>query len=824
MEGNEKLQNENLNTQDSHGFTFEVEMDGDGSGLVFDSSSLEEPSAEPVAEGSEISVPDSFVGGSSSSDEEIIDAPLRFRTTYVPRFTDASENYRKIRSTDASTEIRARELDSSSAAAVKNENKVDPTAELDEAGDAVVVTTGNLTSAMPADESISVFKFSPDAESAEESIQTVPDNTEPLDAEPEAADIHEEVGEQTDAAESLSEPRELPDPELDGLYDSPRRPVAEDTVLPPLVASDARGALRRSEYVSTVQRDSVKDRFLDLALSVKVRLISMALLFLISSAAGICSILGVRVSSLIGAGAVAGADAFIDLQLAVCLALLALPEIISAHVALFRGRLHPELFLTVSLGVLVAYTVVTMSVGTPNYPLFSALYGIQTLCTVVASLARRNGELSAFLNVSKNTQKSVVENRSTRELPRENLALDGAVDEYSSRTSRHFQTAFVSDFFTHVSQIRENSANMLLLILVSLGVALLTGASTYFISGADIAIAIQSFTLVFMLAIPSFSILIHKIPFRRLGRLAEREGSVYIGEEAVYDCASVDVITYEDTEIFGTEDVTVKKVHLYGKAYNTAKAMRQMYAIFSVVGGPLESVFSAALDKKCESAEDVVVEQDGIYGKFEGHTVLAGSLEFMKRHGAKIPEDDYRITQTASDSTKILYGAEDGEVYVKFFIRYSFSEQFTMLLPILKEEGITLLVYTRDPNITNQLVLLLTMGDEQIRVMKKTNLPFEEKKLYRRISALSVTHGGKDESVNMILYAKKYASLLSVLSVMELVSMIVGAVLGIAFSVAGMFSVPPVMLALWQLAWCVVVYVLSGRVFGLKRKRSTEEE
>ena len=76
----------------------------------------------------------------------------------------------------------------------------------------------------------------------------------------------------------------------------------------------------------------------------------------------------------------------------------------------------------------------------------------------------------------------------------------------------------------------------------------------------------------------------------------------------------------------------------------------------------------------------------------------------------------------------------------------------------------------------------------------------------------------------MILYAKKYASLLSLLSVMELVSMIVGAVLGIAFSVAGMFSVPPVMLALWQLAWCVVVYVLSGRVFGLKKKRIAEEE
>ena len=824
MDGNEKLQNENLNTSDSGRFTFEVVDNADAAGLVFDKSTPSAPEVEPKAEAEEFSIPDSFSPNPVGDDTEVIDAPLRFRTTYVPRFTDASENYRRIKGGDSVSQVKAREADAAPIQPVRNENKLDPTAELEQGSEAVLVTTGNFSSAMPADESISVFKFAPQNESAEEDNTSPLEADEPTDSSPEPIDEPEQIPTVNDIPEHSDGPRELPDPELDELYNTAHPGVSEDTVLPPLVSGGSGGAIRRSEYVSTVQRDSVKDRFLDSVLSVKVRLISTALLFLISLAVGVLSILGVRVSSLIGAQTVVGADAFIDLQLSICLALLALPEIISAHVALVRRRLHPELFLTVSLGVLIAYTVVTMSIGASTYPLFSALYGVQALCAVVASLARRKTELSAFLTVSKNTQKSVVENRPTRELPRENLALDGVVDEYSSRTSRHFRTAFVSDFFTHVSQIRENSANMLLLILVSLGVSALSGVSTYFISGADMAVAIQSFTLVFMLAVPSFSILIHKIPFRRLSRLAEGEGSVYIGEEAVYDCSSVDVITYEDTEIFGAEDVTVKKVHLYGKAYNTAKAMRQMYAIFSVVGGPLETVFSAALDKKCEGAQDVVIEEDGVCGKFEGHTVLAGSLEFMKRHGAKIPEDDYRITQNASDSTKLLYGAEDGEVYVKFFIRYSFSEEFTMLLPILKEEGITLLVYTRDPNITNQLVLLLTMGDEQIRVMKKMTLPATEKKVYRRISALSVTHGGKDESVNMILYSKKYASLLSVFSVMELVSMIVGAVLGIAFSVLGMFSVPPVMLSLWQLAWCVVTYVLTFRVFGLKKKNTSEEE
>ena len=41
----------------------------------------------------------------------------------------------------------------------------------------------------------------------------------------------------------------------------------------------------------------------------------------------------------------------------------------------------------------------------------------------------------------------------------------------------------------------------------------------------------------------------------------------------------------------------------------------------------------------------------------------------MISHGISIPDDDYRTNPAANDSTKVMYGAEDGEVYVKFFIR-----------------------------------------------------------------------------------------------------------------------------------------------------------
>jgi hypothetical protein len=292
-----------------------------------------------------------------------------------------------------------------------------------------------------------------------------------------------------------------------------------------------------------------------------------------------------------------------------------------------------------------------------------------------------------------------------------------------------------------------------------------------------------------------------------------------VGSASVFEYSDVNVITYEDTEIFGEDDVSIKKVHLFGKAYNMPKAMKHMCSLFAGQGGPLERVFTAALDRKCETACDLVVEEDGISGVFEGKRICAGTEEYMRRNNIIIPGDDYKTAISATDSTKVMYGAEDGEVYVKFFIRYSFSEEFTMLLPILKEQKIVPLIYTRDPNVTNSLVKVLTMGEDLIRVMKQTDSSKGSDKIYRRISSGVVSVGEKSSLINMILIAKRYVDFLSGLSLTELVSMIVGSALAVVLAIGGMIFVPALALALWQAAWCVVLGFISFHSFGGKKKR-----
>ena len=147
-----------------------------------------------------------------------------------------------------------------------------------------------------------------------------------------------------------------------------------------------------------------------------------------------------------------------------------------------------------------------------------------------------------------------------------------------------------------------------------------------------------------------------------------------------------------------------------------------------------------------------------------------------------------------------------------------------MLLPDLKEKKIVPLIYTRDPNITCDLLKVLTLGEDIIRVMKKYVPRTSEEKTYRRIDSGIVTHGDKNNAINMVLLAKKYSQFQSSLAATELISMIVGAVLAVVLAIGDMFVLPATMLALWQVIWCAVLYIRSKIAFQRRQEREETEE
>ena len=789
-------------------------------------SSYNDETTEQTKE--EFSIPDSLqLGDGLGNNDSVVETPSVIRPTYIPRFTEVSETYRM--------QDDPRPRPKTETQTVKVEKKSEESSELDPTSEKVeekeiekvVLTSSTVRNYEPVDETLTVLKFSTPVEPEPEVEET---ENETVEVVPEAEvvnepDVEEPVEEETETPveETPTEPKNLtiPDPEINvRVIDFTESEISK--MEEPLGASDSDKKDKNapnSEFTAPIQRDSIKDRFLDILMSIKVRLAGALVLLLVMIMVDVLNYFGINVFSSVGLGNVSSARAVIDMQFSICIFLFTIPEFVGAFKLLVKGKFTPELINLFSLFVIVINDLAIAANGAEDYLTFGVLYGLQCLATIVASYSKAESEFTSFKLVSRNVAKNVLDKRFTRELPRENLALDGVVDEYNSKTARMFRTVFVSNFFKRCSVSCENFVNTATIMAIGAGIALVTGLVSFFIDGFSVVSGAQSLAMVFMFSYPVFSILAHKLPLKHVSKRAAFEESAFVGEASVLEGADVDVFTYEDTEIFGVEDVSLRKVHLYGKAYNTPKAMKQMYSLFSVIGGPLDYVFSAALDRKCSPAQDIVIEDNGISGVLEGHKICAGTEEYMISHGITIPEDDYRTNNSTSDSTKVMYGAEDGEVYVKFFIRYSFSEEFTMLLPDLKEKNIVPLVYTRDPNITGDLLKVLTLGEDIIRVMKKYVPRTAEEKTYRRIDSGIVTHGDKDNAINMVLLAKKYAIFQNSLAAMEMISMIVGAVLAVVLAIGDMFILPATLLSLWQIVWCAVLYIRSKLAFQLPKDR-----
>ncbi len=791
----------------------EVVLDEEKPRLSFEVAEKAEPN--PV----ELSVPDKFEADEKYSSPIVDEAMPRIRTTYVPRFTEVSQNYRMA----GEKRQEPVKVSRSDAANESSGEKIDPTAEIysETKSAGKVSVTAKKPEADDKDSASQVFKF----------LENEP--MQEADFAPSPEPLPEEAFDE--------EPLEIPTiEENDEPASEPQRPVIPDPVFEPdtisagavAVYSVKSGALEDApddvgdritdpgktvEYTSYAQRDSVKDKFLDVIMSVRVRFFAAAAITLILLVLETMVAFGVNVLRLFKLETFPGSLALIDAQFILCLFLIALPETVTAFKYLLRGRVLPELYMTVSIAVIAAYTAIIAATSPKEYAVFGLLFAVPALASIGATYFKKSADFTAFKKISQNKEKKISDNRPSRTLEHENAALDGAVEEHKSRIMRLFRTVFVSDFFKRSERRTEKTPHVALLLFAPLGAALVTGAVVFFVPGG-IVNAATAFVLVYMLAVPTVSLLVNKLPCFFAQREADGEDSAFIGEASLIEYSAIDVITFEDTEVFGEDDVTLQRIMLYGRSENLTKAMRQMSALFMNVGGPLDRLFSDALDRKTSAASNTYVEDGGICGEIDSRPALAGTLDYMLEKGIRVPEVELKKQETLSDSVKVMYAALDGEVYAKFYIRYSFSEEFSMLLPPLSDEGVKILVYTSDPNITGELIKSLTAGSDNIRIMRKYLSTPHANVVYREVSAGMVTFGEKTNAINMIFLAKRYSKIASLIETAELVAMTAGGVIAILLSVCGVLTLPSLVLAAWQAVWCGALHILSSRVFRASKK------
>ena len=642
--------------------------------------------------------------------------------------------------------------------------------------------------------------------------------------------VQEEVAQEPIAAEESIEEVSAEAPEVPMLPDEPSETLTDPADIYAHVQSsydmpEASEAPEdtpfSAEFTSYTQQPAFKDGFLDKILSVKVRFACAGLLTLALFALAMLPVFGIHLVEQFSLYNLPSVLALIDMQGVVCLLVLAFPELIRAYRDIFKGRVRSEFFLFVNFVFMLLYTIFVVVLKPLEYPLFGSLFGVFTCISILSSHYMHKAQFLSFRLLSIPEEKMVTLATPTRTLVHENFALDGVIDEYKSKCARTFRSSFIDGFFAKNKKTSENSVKILTNVCISILSSLVVAIIAFILK--DMRAALYAFMSVLCFSSPAFFILSHKRAFFEAERLGLSDDATIIGEGTFEEYAAVDVVTYMDTEIFGVEDVALRRFKLIGDEKDFTKPLRQMAALFGAVGGPLATLFDNALERHCEPSEDVIIETDGIYGTVEGVEVFAGSEEFMYRHGIEIPADETASSLESAPTTKVLYSAQGNRVHAKFYIRYSFSEEFTMLLPSLREAGITPLIYTRDPNITADLLKALTLGGAKVRVMKKYNSKEEDNPLYPRLSGGIVTLGEKTGVLNMIFLCKRYRKFISANEKLQTAATIIGALLGGALSLLFTPTLPVFAYALWHGAWITLSGILTHLTFRIPKNTQKEK-
>ena len=217
----------------------------------------------------------------------------------------------------------------------------------------------------------------------------------------------------------------------------------------------------------------------------------------------------------------------------------------------------------------------------------------------------------------------------------------------------------------------------------------------------QIWIAASAFLISFNLSLPILAIVTEWLPFAKLTSQNYAYGVSYASEGSLESFNRCDMLLFNDMHLFEKCDSKSVNLAIYD---STSKAvlLSCLNAVYSEIGGPLESAFSSV---KVQSIGDCKVNRvarsgiEALVGK--NYSILIGDEQFMSRYGIFFPtaslgkEEDKIFTLCVSINNRAT---------ARIAVKYRINETFYAIAQKLTEDNISCTVQTYDPMISAELV------------------------------------------------------------------------------------------------------------------------
>ena len=466
----------------------------------------------------------------------------------------------------------------------------------------------------------------------------------------------------------------------------------------------------------------------------------------------------------------------------------------------------PETILLVQwvLSFLYAFSFAALEIAVPHFS-FVCVLGLGV--SLFFHMIWRENRLTCFEQLNVTGDKLVFSPVPKKAMKVERRAMGRGAEGDALNMYRVRKTAFVDDFSYRTSIVCEDTVSNFVSLLVFLVATVIAFAITLALT-KDIGKGFGAFALALAVVPPVAMCAIHVYPMNRALRVAGA-GSTILGEETVQEAVSLDAVAFEDIEAIAAKDVNVTFVRIYE---NPTFVLSCLNAVFRTVGGPLAGYFASA-DQTKDAMQRTVKLEEAASGGFtaivDGMQFHIGIGEYMERKKT-LPTFDAKDAKAQSERQAVLYVAMNGNVCAKFYIRYRVSPAFERNVRRLSKLGITSLMRTYDPCLSDGfLAKISSLKEEKVRVINKTP---EQRADFAAAHAQGgiVTSGHSGKLLQLLFLCFGVNRATSAGRIYKLALFGIGAVLAVVSACfGGLWGLPSAVVALYQILWLFlnVMYV-----------------
>lgn len=435
----------------------------------------------------------------------------------------------------------------------------------------------------------------------------------------------------------------------------------------------------------------------------------------------------------------------------------------------------PEAVGVIAFIVSLIHTIVCailVPFGYTNPPLFNFVTASILLGMILFSFVNLVREELGFRAISKKEMKFVLEKVKQNNAEAEYDTFTTTNEDYHGEIARVEKTGFVKNFFHNsnanvdISKFMGIYYSVVMLVSVVFAIILSVKNKSAYMLSAYWGVGI-------MLMLPVGVLCAYSVPFYLGNKRLFEEGAAIIGEEAIKDFATTNVVVVNDTTAFPPQNIKIQHFNVYGD-FTVEKVSYYASNGFSVVGGPLAEVFDAMANNSepCKRIRFTCSGRGYLCVKVDNDKVIFADKFGMTLQGIEIGNE-----REGKDDSNVMYIAINGVLAAKLYIKYEIDEEFVKTVRLLNKNGIGVGIRSFDPNLNSDLIKKMTdFKKRELRVIKLTSIKDVIKSFPSKDSKIA-TKGHSRSVIKAIPVCKKILFSRKVIKAIKIVSSVLGALL-----------------------------------------------